>query len=105
MLVVIGVGLFLLSAPWFAFMLGITWVGWGVVAMTAAPSAGWTHFGFGLLSASALSVLVFITRVRTFRRLESLRIQDEQQKKELEEAAAEARQNNDTATLWTMPEM
>jgi two-component system sensor histidine kinase VicK len=93
MLLVIGVGFFLLSTPWFALVLGLIWVGWGGVVWMADPSPSWVHFGFGLLSASMLSVLVFTVRVRSFRRLEILRIQDEHRRKELEEAVQEARQS------------
>jgi two-component system sensor histidine kinase VicK len=93
MLLVIGVGFFLLSTPWLALVLGLTWVGWGGVVWMADPSPSWVHFGFGLLSASMLSVLVFTVRVRSFRRLEVLRVQDERRRKELEEAVQEARQN------------
>ncbi len=93
MLLVIGVGFFLLSTPWFALVLGLTWVGWGGVVWMAAPSPSWVHFGFGLLSASVLSVLVFTVRVRSFRRLEVLRVQDERRRKELEEAVQDAQQS------------
>ena len=86
MLLAIGVGCFFLSTAWLVLGLAATFGGWALVAWGAAPSPSWLHFGFGLLSATVLSVLVHTVRVRTFRRLEGLRIQDEHRKRELEEA-------------------
>src|SRR5262249_25336088 len=70
MLLVIGVGCLFLCSGWFALALAATMGGWGLVVWGAAPSPAWVHFGFGLLSASVLSVLIHTVRVRTFRRLE-----------------------------------
>lgn len=59
----------------------------------SSPSPAWVHFGFGLLSACVLSVIVFTVRIRVFGRLEALRAQEERQKRELERVADEARQS------------
>ncbi len=86
MLLAIGVGCFFLSIAWLTFLLVGILGGWGLIVWGAAPSPAWVHFGFGLLSATVLSVLIHTVRVRTFRRLEELRIQDERRKQALEEA-------------------
>jgi PAS domain S-box-containing protein len=86
MLLVIGVGCLFLSTGWLALALAATIGVWGVVVWGAAPSPLWIHFGFGLLSASVLSVLIYTVRVRAFRRLERLRVQNEYHKRGLEEA-------------------
>lgn len=70
MLLAIGVGCVFLSTGWLVVALGATLGGWGLVVWGAAPFPLWLHFGFGLLSASVLSVLIHTIRVRTFRRLE-----------------------------------
>src|SRR5262245_37561458 len=63
MLLVIGVGCLLLSTQWLALILAATMGGWGLVVWGAAPSPAWLHFGFGLLSATVLSVLVYTVRM------------------------------------------
>jgi PAS domain S-box-containing protein len=69
MLLVIGVGCLLLSTGWLILALAATLGGWGLVVWGAAPSPLWVHFGFGLFSASVLSVLIHTVRMRTFLRL------------------------------------
>ncbi|MEW6296944.1 MAG: ATP-binding protein [Thermodesulfobacteriota bacterium] len=86
MLLVIGVGLFFLSPRWFIGVLAAILLSWGLVARQASPSAEWVHFGFGLLSATVLAGLVYTVRVRTFARLEGLRLQHEARNRELEAA-------------------
>jgi two-component system phosphate regulon sensor histidine kinase PhoR len=86
MLLAVGVGCFFLSTPWLSLVLAATIGGWGLVVWGAAPSPAWLHFGFGLVSASVLSGVVHTVRVRTFRHLERLRLQDAHRKRELEEA-------------------
>ncbi len=86
MLFLVGVGSLFLSTPWFALVTGVTLLAWGGVEWGATPSPAWRHFGFGLLSATALAVVVHIVRVRTFQRLVQLRFQDEQRQRELQEA-------------------
>jgi PAS domain S-box-containing protein len=90
MLLVIGVGCLFLSARWTVLILAATLLGWAVIAGRAAPSPAWVHFGFALITASALAVIVQTARVRTFRRLQGLRLQDEARRADLEAALATA---------------
>ncbi len=85
-LFIIGIGYFFLSFRWYLFLLILALGGWGWMAWLAPPAASWPHFAFMLLSSTVLSSLIFISRIRTFRRLELMRLQDEQQKAQLEEA-------------------
>ncbi|MDZ7312100.1 MAG: ATP-binding protein [candidate division KSB1 bacterium] len=86
-LLVVGVGFLFLSFGWLTLVLVATFVGWSGIALTA-PSPEWPHFGFALFSASVLAVLVHAVRVRTLKRLERLRLQDERRNAELEAALA-----------------
>jgi len=85
-LLVIGVGFLFLSLSWLGSILIMTFGGWVVVALMAAPSPEWTHFGFALLSASVLATLIHLARSRTLKRLEGFRQRDERRKIELETA-------------------
>jgi signal transduction histidine kinase len=83
LLLVVGAGLAFLSARWLAAVMVAAWAGWGLVAALSPSSPGWLYFGFALLVATALSIVVHIARVRTVRRLNSLRLEVEAQRAEL----------------------
>ncbi|MDZ7360669.1 MAG: ATP-binding protein [candidate division KSB1 bacterium] len=87
-LLVIGVGFLFLSLSWLGLILIATFGGWAAIAWMAPPSPGWNHFGFALLSASFLAVLINLARRRTLKRLEGFRRRDEHRKIELENALA-----------------
>ena len=92
MLVILGSGFIFLSRRWLILLLAASHVGWGLIAWWAPPSPGWTHFGFALLSATVLSVMVFIFRLRTLRRLIQMRQRDDERKLQLEAALAATEQ-------------
>jgi signal transduction histidine kinase/CheY-like chemotaxis protein len=76
MLLVIGVSFLFLSAPWAAGFYVVTFLGWVAVAPdTLSPM--WLHYGFALVSAITLSAIVHAARLRTYRRIEGLRLQNE----------------------------
>jgi PAS domain S-box-containing protein len=87
-LLVIGVGFLFLSLSWLGLILIVSFGGWAVIAWMAPPSPGWPHFGFALLSASFLAVLINLARSRTLKRLEGFRRRAERRQLELEEALA-----------------
>ncbi len=91
MLLIAGIGFLFLSPRWLALVLAATLAGWGIVVWASPPSPAWLHFGFGMLTATLLSVLVHTVRVRTLQRLEGLRLQDERRKAELDSALRAAR--------------
>jgi PAS domain S-box-containing protein len=95
MLLAVGAGCLFLSFPWLVLTLVVMAVSWGGVVWSLPPSPSWVHFGFGLLSASVLSLIVHMARVRAFRRLEVLRAEREKAEEarlraELAEAARRA---------------
>ncbi|MBN1887706.1 MAG: GAF domain-containing sensor histidine kinase [Thermoflexales bacterium] len=99
MLLIVGAGALLLSARWLALVVGVSIAGVLGGMWLGPASNSWQHFMFSLLSATVLSVIVHIARVRTTRRLESLRMQDERQKAELAgalDSAEKARRSLET---------
>lgn len=98
-LLVIGAGSIFLSTPWLAIILGITLMGWGMVAWTVSFSAAWGHYGFALLMASIVSVLIHLVRLRTLHQLEWLRRQDQHQKHALEDSMARLREAKEELEL------
>ena len=95
MLIVIGVGLFLLSVRWLICVLAVTWIGWGALVWLGPPAQGWTHFGFALFIATVLAVMVHMARLRTYRRLEHARLQGERDKDELVKAMQVVQQSEE----------
>jgi signal transduction histidine kinase len=92
LLLVVGAGFVFLSVRWLAAVMAAAWAGWGAVVALSPPSPDWLHFGFALLIATVLSVIVHTVRVRTVRRLESLRSEAEEQKAELARTLASSRE-------------
>lgn len=96
MLLSVALGAFLLSTPWLLGGLLVSWAAWALAlpAPSLDPSAGGAplvHWGFGLATATVLSVLLNRTRIRALSRLELLRAKNEVIAREMAEAAEEAR--------------
>ena len=89
-LLVIGTGCFFLSARWLALVLTLSLGGWVCIVLVENPSPAWRHFGFMLLGATVLSVLIHTVRLRALGQLERMHIQDVRQKKAMEVAARAA---------------
>jgi signal transduction histidine kinase/DNA-binding response OmpR family regulator/HPt (histidine-containing phosphotransfer) domain-containing protein len=92
-LLVVGAGALFVSTAGFAIVLASTLVGWalaawhlGAVSHDAAFSGDVVHFGFGLVAAAVIGILVHGARVRTLRRLERLGIGRDQYARTMEEA-------------------
>jgi PAS domain S-box-containing protein len=96
MLLAIGAGCFFLSLAWLLLFYAATFAGWAVIAATAPPEPTWLHFGFALVTATGLSAIIYSVRVRTFQRLESLRLQDLARQENLEEALAQTEKSRGT---------
>jgi len=77
MLVIILCGMLPVSTPWFGLLIGITLGGWIAMIGLLPPTNVWLHFGFGMVSAAALSVVGHLVSVRTFMQRERLRVQSE----------------------------
>jgi PAS domain S-box-containing protein len=104
-LLIIGVGSFFLSIRWLALIIAATIAGWISIAYSdwgADQAQAWIHFGFALFGSVVLSFLVHKGRLRTFRRIEGLRLRDEFQRAELEAAlitTSESRSQAETSRL------
>ncbi|MBI2926240.1 MAG: response regulator [Verrucomicrobia bacterium] len=88
MLLAVGTGFFALSTRWLIGALLVTLLGWAAVMWQSGPLPAREHYGFGLLSAAVLAVLIHVARVRALRRLEGLRLRDEAMKAQLQVALA-----------------
>jgi two-component system, cell cycle sensor histidine kinase and response regulator CckA len=73
LLFMVGAGFLLLSTRWLLACLAVTLAGWSLVAYEHPPFDPWARFLFALVSASVLSLLVHIVRVRTVIGFEELR--------------------------------
>ena len=73
LLFMVGAGFLLLSTPWLLTCLAVTIAGWTLIANAHPPFDPWGRFVFALVSASVLSLLVHIVRVRTVVGFEELR--------------------------------
>ncbi len=76
MLITVACGMLPLSTPWFALLLTVTLGGW-LAMIWVLPSPLWPHFGFGMVSALALSIIGHLVSIRTFMERERLRAQTE----------------------------
>lgn len=92
LLLIVGAGFVFLSARWLAVVTAAAWVGWGLVAALSPSSPEWPYFGFALLVATVLSIIVHIVRVRTVQRIEALRLEAEAQRLELAGTLSTARE-------------
>ncbi len=88
LLLIVGVGVFFLSAGWLTLIIVLTLGGWASLAWMNGFPSSWQHFGFALFTTTVLAILVHIVRVKTMKRLERLRLQDEISKAELKAALA-----------------
>ena len=101
-LFILGASMLLLCTWWLFTLMGLAIGGWLAIVATAPPSPDWAHFGFALVTSTALGVVVHFVRLRMVRRLESLHILDQEQKKSLETAlqiAEESRKHAEEANL------
>ena len=76
-LIVIGAGSILLSFRWLALLAGSSLLGWLTVMASLGRPPGTLRLGIALLGSWALAAMILGARLRTFRRLEALRAQNE----------------------------
>jgi len=97
LLLVVGIGAFFLSTAWFIGTLAAGLLAWVAVASLQPAAPAWTHYGFALLAATVLAVLVHAVRVQTLRRVQVLLLVDEQRTAALEAALVTAEQARQAA--------
>jgi PAS domain S-box-containing protein len=89
-LLLIGAALLLLSPFWLGLLIVVSWGAWALVVLSAGLTEHVGHWAFGLLVATALTVVIHIVRVRTARRLETLRLRERRLAAALEHARRSA---------------
>jgi PAS domain S-box-containing protein len=87
-LIVIAAGSILLSFRWLALVAGVSLLGWVGVMVSLGLPPGTRRVGIALLGSWALGAMILGARLRSFRRLEELRAQNETR---LTQDVAEAR--------------
>lgn len=88
LLIMIAVGFLCFSRRWWGVIVASIGCGWLIAALVVAESFTdmWIHFAIALISATVVSFIVHVARLRTFRRLERLRVHDTQQQARLKSA-------------------
>ena len=76
-LILIGAGSILLSFWWLALLAGASLLGWLAVMVSLGIPPGTLRLGIALLGSWALGAMILGARLRSFRRLEELRAQNE----------------------------
>ncbi|MFO8035556.1 MAG: GAF domain-containing protein [Anaerolineales bacterium] len=105
LLLIVGVGFLLLSTRWFLICVFLTWLGWGITVWNAGISSHWLHYGFTLFSATVLTIIIHVARVRSVYKMEKLKLNLEEQvrdrTRELETQLEELRILHDISVLAT----
>jgi len=91
LLLVIAAGCVMLYPQWLVVVLGAAALGWSAVLVLVLPTVPeWPHFAYAFALAVLLSVVIFITRVRTMERLEAARRGERDRRSDLETAMRKA---------------
>lgn len=89
LLVIVGLGSIMLSVWWLLGTVALTLVGWAGVMVQLGARDEALHYGFALVSATGLSLVVQHVRRRTLGRLEHLRVRDRDQRRRLEKSVSD----------------
>lgn len=81
----IGIGLALLDRRWFAVATSTLLTVWVMLLAVAPPSPEWTHYGFALLSALIISIVLHVAHRRQLAKLAHMSRHNIQQQEQLEE--------------------
>jgi signal transduction histidine kinase len=92
LLAIVGAACFFLSTSSFIVILGTAFMGWELIMWSLPPAPERLHFAFSMFAATVLALLIFYVRLHIHRRLERLRLQDIQQKADLERALVAAQE-------------
>lgn len=87
MLVAVGVGLFFTSTPWFVGAILAVAITWGLAVRLAPPTTLTLQWATLLAQGLLLAVMVYVVRLRSLRRIVTLRARDSQRAQELEASA------------------
>jgi PAS domain S-box-containing protein len=89
MLLLIGIGSFMLSWFWLIIVISLTDLGFLTLIPFLSPAAQTIHFSFGLLGASVLSALIMLTRLRAYKTKMQLHESEYFLRSELEQTVAQ----------------
>jgi signal transduction histidine kinase len=92
-LVLIGVGIFFLSPGWYTAAMTLVMGSWWMTSWNMGQGPAWFHFNFLMVLAGLLSLLAYLLRRRALFSVELLRLQDERQRVQLEQAQRQAQAN------------
>ncbi len=98
LLLIVGIGALFLSTPWLVLSISITLISWGIMVLvhptlaTDYRSAS-LHYGIALISATVLSLIMHMVRIRMLSALQRLRQHDERQAEALKDALQTAKKN------------
>jgi PAS domain S-box-containing protein len=73
-LLIIGVGILFYSYAWLLALMAASWAGWLIVTWGARASPEWSHYGFLLVAATVLCLIVYTVRMRLLRNVEDLQL-------------------------------
>ena len=73
----------LLDRRWFLSIAALCALSWLAAVALLPTDPEWLHFGFAVRSSEVMAVLIHIVRVRDLRRIESLRMADEEASKKM----------------------
>ena len=85
-LLIIGAGLFFLSAFWLGLTIVATLAGWGIIVWSSNPSPDWLYFGVALFLATVMAMIIHTVRLHTVLELVTLRLDEGAHRAELEDA-------------------
>ncbi len=85
-LLLVGLGVFVLSARWYILNAGLALVGWSIVVLQMGASALWVNASVVVVGAFLLSIIIYTLRQRVFVDLERVRLQQIEQQQLLERA-------------------
>ena len=94
LIVAIGIACIFLSRTWFILAEALIVGSWVLVVSMLPDSSAWLHFAFAFVTTISLAAIIFLIRMRNFRRLEEFRLRDEKQKEELAIALGIAEESN-----------
>lgn len=92
-LVVLASSLLLLDTRWWIGLVVVTLAGWLTAWALAAFAPDWLYFGLGLLLALGLAAIVHLARVRSVQRMETLRIEEQAERAEMQAALARSQES------------
>lgn len=95
LLIIIGMACIFLSLRWFILVEVMAIGSWVLVVWMLPPSPTLVHFAFAFVTTTFLATIIFLIRVRNYRRLEEFRLQDEKHKKNLAAALDVVKKSND----------